>query len=273
MIRTHLGPMSIPILAVGLTIAGALAGAEPIEIHLAYLGDTSSTAYIGAKQGLSEANLQGQFLGQTYTLEATSSDALVAGSDPKPAAVLAALDKAQLSALSSALPDTPIFNLTATDDSLRAACNTNLFHVIPSHRMKADAVSQWMQKHKDANVSAQAWHRDFKKYAARELNNRFRKANGIPMDGVAWAGWAAVKMTSDTVAREGRTNPEQLRTYFKEKLRFDGQKGVELSFRNTGQLRQPLLIVEDDKLVGEAPVRGVVDTTDLDSLGLKNCPK
>ena len=46
-----------------------------------------------------------------------------------------------------------------------------------------------------------------------------------------------------------------------------------MSFRETGQLRQPLLLVDGDRIVGEAPVRGVVDTTYLDSLGVPFCPK
>ncbi|MCI0400686.1 MAG: hypothetical protein L0Y67_05675 [Gammaproteobacteria bacterium] len=256
-----------------LALASMCAKAESVHVRIVYVGDESRTAYIGAKQGLNEANHQGQFLGQSYSLELASLEALIPGNESNYSAVIAALDAEQLLALSAALPNTPIMNVTAEDDSLREGCTTNLFHVIPTRRMKADAVSQWQQKHPDADVTAQAWHPDFELYAGRELNNRFRKANGIAMDDNAWAGWAAVKMLSDTVAREGLTDPKQLRTYFSERLRFDGQKGLELSFRDTGQLRQPLLIVEDGKLLGEAPVRGVVDTTHLDSLGLVNCPK
>ena len=45
-----------------------------------------------------------------------------------------------------------------------------------------------------------------------------------------------------------------------------------MTFRKTGQLRQPLLFVENGKLLNaEAPVRGVVDPEDYDSLGIKNC--
>jgi len=44
-------------------------------------------------------------------------------------------------------------------------------------------------------------------------------------------------------------------------------------FRDTGQLRQPILLVENGKLVGEAPVPGVVDSNDLDSLGGTSCKR
>lgn len=46
-----------------------------------------------------------------------------------------------------------------------------------------------------------------------------------------------------------------------------------LKFRATGQLRQPLLITENDVLVGEAPVRGVANIEDLGSLGINECPR
>ena len=47
-----------------------------------------------------------------------------------------------------------------------------------------------------------------------------------------------------------------------------------MSFRVTGQLRQPLLLVENGKLLNEeAPVRGVVDPDDYDSLGITGCSK
>ena len=45
-----------------------------------------------------------------------------------------------------------------------------------------------------------------------------------------------------------------------------------LNFRATGQLRQPLLITENDVLVGEAPMRGVANIEDLDRLGINECP-
>ncbi len=93
------------------------------------------------------------------------------------------------------------------------------------------------------------------------------------MDDYSWAGWAAVKMTSDTVARNNITEPAALLNYLKTELSFDGQKGIGMDFRETGQLRQPVLVIEDDKIVAEAPVRGVAKPPTVDSLGIVNCPK
>jgi len=46
-----------------------------------------------------------------------------------------------------------------------------------------------------------------------------------------------------------------------------------MNFRETGQLRQPILLVEGDKIVAEAPVRGIAKPPTLDSLGLLSCEK
>ncbi len=137
--------------------------------------------------------------------------------------------------------------------------------------MQEDAVEQWRQKHPGADVVATAWHQDFVKFAARDLNKRYRKKIGTGMDEYSWAGWAAVKMVADTVAREGISDPVKMLKYLKTNLSFDGQKGLDMDFRNTGQLRQILLIAENDKLLGEAPVRGV--SSDIDSLGFSECIK
>jgi ABC transporter substrate binding protein (PQQ-dependent alcohol dehydrogenase system) len=139
--------------------------------------------------------------------------------------------------------------------------------------MKADAERQWQRKEPGSRARAHAWHRSFKKYAAAQLNSRFRKRFGQPMDDEAWAGWAAVRLLSDMIVREQIAAPAQLLEALQTNLAFDGQKGIDMSFRDTGQLRQPLLLVDDDRIVGEAPVRGVVGITNLDSLGIPFCLK
>jgi ABC-type branched-subunit amino acid transport system substrate-binding protein len=188
-------------------------------------------------------------------------------------AVIAATDAPILQRLSAefAPAGVAVLNLTADDEALRQACLPNLLHIAPSASMKADAVAQWQKKKPAAPVQARAWHEDYTKFAAGELNNRFRKAYGIAMDDAAWAGWAALKMLSEAVARAQTTAPDRILAYLRNELAFDGQKGVPQTFRDTGQLRQPILLVENGKLVGEAPVPGVVDSNDLDSLGRTSC--
>ncbi len=268
-LKTILFGLCFPI----LLIWAGISQANTIKIKFAYIGSTNDSAYIGISQGLTEANLQGQFLGQAYSLDTIESNQLNGTDFSKYIAILAATDADMILTLAELIPDYPIFNLAATDDSLRETCLANVLHITPSERMRKDAIAQWHIKQPDADVEAKAWHPDFVKFAARDLNKRFRKASNIGMDDLAWAGWAAVKMTSDTVAREDITTPIKMLNYLKTSLSFDGQKGMAMNFRETGQLRQLLLVVENDNIVGEAPVRGVVKTTNVDSLGITNCPK
>lgn len=256
------------VLALATTLH-AIPAARAMDIAFLYVGNADDTALLGAQQGLAEANLQGRFLGQSYRLEirAPGSPGSLAGF----AAVLAAVDADAVRALAGSADGVPVFNLAARDDALRGTCLPNMLHVIPSDAMARDAVQQWHMKHPDAPVSAAAWHSDFQKYAARDLNKRYRAASGRPMDDHAWAGWAAVKMTSDTVARLNSAEPGAVLGFLRSELRFDGQKGAEMTFRESGQLRQPLLIIEGGNIAGEAPVRGVAGPDELDSLGMDTC--
>jgi hypothetical protein len=251
------------------------AAAEPEPVRIAYVGDRSHTAWLGVSQGLEEANLQGRFLGKSYELDVVDP-AGAAGADLSPfIAVVVAADAAVLTALAEAHPRLPVFNVSVEDDGLRAACIPSLLHVLPSAAMKRDAVAQWQVKNPGAKVAAAAWHPHFEKFAARDLNKRFRAAFDRPMDDYAWAGWAAVKMTTDMVVRTDVTTGAELLDHLRTRLAFDGQKGADMSFRPTGQLRQPLLIVDENGgLLGEAPVRGVAPSdTALDSLGMIECNK
>jgi ABC-type branched-subunit amino acid transport system substrate-binding protein len=249
----------------------ALASAQ--EKKIVFLGDpTDEETRTAIAAGVDEAERQAGFLGIDYLFvvarpgEAAEHDdalaVIVAGS---PAETLAAAD-----ALAEA--HVPVFNVSSGDDRLRTQCRANLFHVVPSDKMLADAAAQWLQANPDAkNVEAHAWHEDFVKFSARELNRRWRETTERPMSDRDWAIWAAYKLVSDAVANNPDAGPEQLIAYFREEMEFDAVKGVYATFRQTGQLRQPLLVVVDGELEGEAPVRGVTDSEDLDSLGAQEC--
>lgn len=266
--------IALTLLLIAALAPGTAIPAEPVQVSLAYVGSEQDPAYLGVRQGLDEANLQGRFLGQAYTLRLVSP-AAVAGADlARDLAIVAAVEPGLLKELAARWPDHAVLNVRDRDESLRAECVPNLLHVIPSENMLRDAVLQWQKKNPGAEVAAAAWHPDFMKFAGRDLNKRFRAAFNTGMDDYAWAGWAAVKMISDMVARRGPEAPAALLDHLKADLAFDGQKGIDLSFRPTGQLRQPLLLVENGKLVGEAPVRGIAASdADLDSLGATECRK
>lgn len=247
--------------------------AEKIEIDFAYVGAQDHSALSGVQQGIKEANQQGQFLGQSYKLDIISPAEAQNYDFSKYIAVLSAVDLEAFIKLSDYIPGSSIFNLNIEDDSLRTACLPNALHTIPSASMKSDAIKQWKLKKADSNAVAQAWHGDFVKFAARDLNKRFKKNHNKTMDDHSWSGWAAVKMTSDSVARENISTPKSMLDHLKKNLSFDGQKGSNMNFRETGQLRQLILLVEDGRIVAEAPVRGIANPPTLDSLGLLDCEK
>lgn len=248
-----------------------LSAAQQLQIKFAYVGSNSSDAYDGVQQGLKEANLQGQFLGQTYSVDVFNKVEELEDKTGSYIAILADVLAEDLRDLSQIAAQHAVFNLSAEDDELRRHCSPNLLHISASRQMKDDAVRQWQTKNPGANVMPQIWHEDFVKFAARDLNKRFRKTFSKAMQELAWAGWAAVKMTSDTVARENITDSIAMLKYLKSELAFDGQKGLSMTFRQTGQLRQLILLSENGKLLGEAPVRGV--SKDIDSLGISACLK
>jgi hypothetical protein len=243
--------------------------AQVQEVSLHYVGPTEGSVWQGLQQGLDEANIQGEFLGQKYTLDVVSMEELMELDDAT--AILLATDDQHILAVaqSEKFANVAVFNLISDSDALRSACLTNLLSITASNKMKQDALAQWLAKNPESNAHVQVWHEDFVKFAASQLNSRFMKAHGVVMDDDAWSGWAAVKLLSDTVARTKSTDASVMLNFLKNKIAFDGQKGAGATFRDTGQLRQLVLLVEDDEIVAEAPLRGVKGG--LDSLGLKSC--
>lgn len=248
--------------------------ANPINVTLHYIGPTDGQVWAGVQQGLTEANLQGQFLGQNYQVKNVTEQELAALPESEITAVLLGTDANHILdvAKMKKLAHVPVFNLSSDADGLRQACLSNLLNIPLSKQMKADALAQWQAKNPDKLVTAHAWHHDFVKFAASQLNKRFTRNHKTQMDDDAWAGWAAVKMLSDTVARTQKIDAAGMLNYLKNDLSFDGQKGDTATFRETGQLRQIVLLIDkDDNIVAEAPLRGVKGG--LDSLGMVNCKK
>ena len=246
-----------------------LAAAPTLAIRIAFIGPPDGDAHAGAVQGIKEANAQGKFLGLTYAL--LSNVDVSAALAAQVVAIVIDGDVATLPALASAAKGTPLLNVRAEDDSLRDQCITNLLHTIPSLAMRTDAVKQWRQKQPASQAEAHAWHATAELYAGSQLNKRYSEAAGRAMNDQAWAAWAAVKLVSDTVARLRASDPAAVLAALRKDLAFDGQKGVDMSFRANGQLRQPLLLIEGGKILGEAPVRGIAANGDLDSLGNTSC--
>lgn len=109
---------------------------------------------MGARQAITENQTTGQFLGHDYQLDeivvpedgdlvAAFAQALAAGQR----LFILDLHADQILALAD-LPeaaDAVLFNTRAPDDRLRLDdCRANLFHVLPSRAMKADALAQYL---------------------------------------------------------------------------------------------------------------------------------
>ncbi len=87
------------------------------------------------------------------------------------------------------------------------------------------------------------WHGSLERYSARELNGRFRRRFEQPLDGAAWAAWAAVKIVTEAAVRAGSLGVQPVLDFVETRLAFDGHKGAALSFRESDrELGQPLYI-------------------------------
>ena len=71
------------------------------------------------------------------------------------------------------------------------------------------------------------WSPDLERFGAEQLNQRFRRRFGIPMDEQSWRGWMAVKIAAELALRApaGSDPAAALAT-----MSFDGHKGEKLRF-------------------------------------------
>lgn len=107
-----------------------------------------------------------------------------------------------------------------------------------------------------AGLVAQAWHPQWQRYGATQLNRRFRKWAQRPMQGPDWAAWMAGKAVAAALIHAPQASVgEQLQNLRQGKIFLDGFKGQSLSFRATdGQLRQPVLLASAEAVTYMAPV-------------------
>jgi ABC-type branched-subunit amino acid transport system substrate-binding protein len=183
--------------------------------------------------------------------------ALIGGFDRATAAVLGRL-AAQRGVL--------FLNVGCADDALRgAACHRTTFHVAASEAMGRDALAMWRQDSADAATDdgavAELWHPELERFGAGQLNERFHSRFGEPLQPLGWASWMAVKVLWESAARARTTDAETLIRHLESsRARFDGHKGMPLSFRaGDHQLRQPLYIV---RRAADAPAGKVAELLD-----------
>lgn len=258
LLRSATLALALPLGAAGKT--GAL--------EVSFLGPPDGPAARGAELGIAEANAQGRYFERTFALRYRESAAEL----PDGAVVIAAVAADRLrDALGGGRV---VLNAASAEDALRDACPPGLFHTAASERMAADAGRQAESAGLGA-VRVQTWHPSLVRFAARDLNARYRERFGEAMGPDAWAAWAAARLIGEAAIRGGSggegDGAAAIAAFLRDEISFDGQKGTALSFRPNGQLRQPLYLVVEEAVVGEAPLREVVPDRDLDSLGRVGC--
>ena len=132
--------------------------------------------------------------------------------------------------------------------------------------------TQWPRLVVGSNgLVALAWHTQWERYGAPQLNRRFARQALRPMAGQDWAAWVGIKALVSAAAMPPTTTaPSPLATRLRSgEVRIDGFKGLPLSFRAwDGQLRQPIFLGHADGVAGTAPLDGVLHPVDtLDTLG------
>lgn len=132
---------------------------ERSRAERAYLGHPTGPAEEGAKMALEEGQFELEAAGAKLALESKPAATLEAAK----AAALAA-EKAGAAVLLADLPadwqlaitdavKIPVLNLSEPADRLRAQdCRARLFHLIPSERMRSDALAQTLVSRKWGNV-------------------------------------------------------------------------------------------------------------------------
>ncbi|MFD0987873.1 ABC transporter substrate-binding protein [Methyloligella solikamskensis] len=126
---------------------------EPIPLSLMDK-EIEDKGVAGARVAIEENNRTGGFLGQHFTLkeEVLPRDADIAA-EAKPLLasgqnlIIADLEPQDLLALSDVpgAKDALILNIRSSDDDLRQkSCRPNVFHILPSNAMRADALAQYL---------------------------------------------------------------------------------------------------------------------------------
>jgi hypothetical protein len=251
---------SILLISLFFLLATSLHGRD---LYVIYDGEIGTDAWHGLEQGIAEANTQGKFLGLTYLI-AHIQDA-VDIKDNANTVIVSTRSNLTVTKVAYNYPTIPIFAILPDQPDTVRPCVKNILYTLPSADIISKVTKLWRTNTTESRGHAQAWHFTFKKYAAAQLNKRFTKATGKPMTDESWAAWAAVKLFSDIAARSPAPSKLLLKQDEINNLAFDGQKGVDLNFNSTRELLQPLLIVENNKIISELDLETLNKLRDTNS--------
>ena len=116
-----------------------------------------------------------------------------------------------------------------------------------------------------------AWARPFEQWGATQLQNRFLRQAHRWMTDRDYAAWMAVRAIGEAATRTNSVDPTAIAQFMRgDKFELAAFKGAKLSFRAwDGQLRQPVLLVDDRSLISVSPQPGFLHQfSELDTLGI-----
>ncbi len=129
-----------------------------------------------------------------------------------------------------------------------------------------------------AGLSPLAWHPQWERNGAPQLNRRFFKFAGRTMTEEDWAAWVAVRSIVEAHVRADGSGGSLVAELLKPDLTLELYKGFPGSFRPWDrQLRQSILLGTADAVIALAPVEGALHQfNNLDTLGFDepefHCP-
>jgi hypothetical protein len=192
----------------------------------------AAAALRGAQLGAEEAGRTAELLGARFEL-GTGTDGVLAVIGGQ---VIGGQEAAQRL-------EVPLLTVLPAEE--KGPLRPHVFHVASSPAERRDALERW-RKPVPEGARIVDWHPALVRFGAEQLNQRFEARFGSPMDSEAWAAWMAVMAAAEAA----------LRNVPLERLRFDGHKGVRLSFRPEDHgLFQPLYVVAGNEVLGEVAPR------------------
>jgi hypothetical protein len=198
-------------------------GSKPRRITLGLLLDPRTPEGQGADLGLDEARRVGELLHVQISSGPTSDFALIG--------------------LGSPAEETKALFLEAAP---APASTRRGWNVTSSPAFRQQALDRYKDR-KDLRVAD--WHAGLMKFGAEELNVRFRRRFGSPMDERSWHGWVAVKCAVELALRYPGGDPRERIG----ELRLDGHKGMMLRFDPQDRhLVQPVYLVDAQGKLVEA---------------------
>lgn len=218
--------------------------AQPRRVRVAFLAPAGNDAFTesairGARLGSEEARQTAGLMGLSYTLDVVrvSQGEIARRAADSAQILISALPPGTLEALLAATHNRQlVIDIMPTE--ARVPCSATLVHLAaPSTSLTKNTM----------------WNSALQRFGGEQLNDRYTRATGAPMDDAAWLGWFASKVAVESAMRAGAPSGDSIVAYARSRrARYDGQKGRSLSFDPaTGFMAQPLYVKTSESAAAE----------------------